>query len=143
MLPTLDEVMPRLTHEVSRARRYHRPLAFAFLRTGRAGPATVRAIDVAARVGSDVQIVALPETTREGALGFIRRARPEQASAHDCRIAAFPDDAVTLAGILEHLLNGEAETLAEPIPAQANGDVNGHRERIVISEPSTNGGSHR
>jgi len=142
-LPGIEEVMPRLTHEMNRARRYRRPLTFAHFRARHGETISVRAIDVAARVHADGIVVALPETSRDGAEGFLSRVEPQLAYEGSCRIVTFPEDTVTLAGVLERLLEGELDRMPNAPAISRNGMPDEDRRAgSAVSHATSNGGRH-
>jgi len=87
--PPVPSVDPgdHLQAELERARRYHRPLALAYLEVAalegdvepedlhRVLVETVRDGDVLWRIGETAWVTILPETTPDGARGFANRAR--------------------------------------------------------------------
>jgi two-component system, cell cycle response regulator len=96
-LYNMRSIYQRLDTELSRARRYGRPLSvvmldmdnfksvndgndhlfgsFVLAEIGKIIKATIRSVDFAARYGGDEFLIALPETTQEGAELFCERLR--------------------------------------------------------------------
>jgi hypothetical protein len=111
--------------EVDRARRHERPLALGAVPLGQTpryglrrelltiAGAAVRSIDVL-WLDRDNLFVALPETDRAQAARVLARltlrVRPEAANAW--RLSLFPDDALTVGGLVEQLSFSDEPVLA-------------------------------
>ena len=114
--PTLDEVGSLMEYELARARRYERPLSLvavppAAVATPRF-PLRFSDLFVAAPDRRAV-VVMLPETTSDGATALARRLLSATGIDGDVRVAAFPEDGVTLDDLLRRVLD------AERVPAVA------------------------
>jgi response regulator RpfG family c-di-GMP phosphodiesterase len=92
----------RLRVEIARAQRYNRPFALVVGEkhsnlASRFGP-HIREVDVVVQMGDDL-IVAMPETTREGA-DAVRRRFADAFPGVVFRLAAFPEDGVDLRALI-------------------------------------------
>lgn len=121
--PASRHPLEALMSEVERSRRYRRHCTLARVSGAAEDTGETRRTDEVWDIGGDLMLL-MPETTRAGAELAVTRLVGERADG-DLAIATFPDDALTVHGLLDAIrTHGPApvvtpeEDVALPVPVE-------------------------